>query len=174
MVADMYLQGTEALGEHNDRSNLGTLFLNVLEAVVGQPLGPLLEFRDNVADQCWFFVTISSEESLAFADQGVSSQVGVDFVELNSEASNLDLTISSTSDGCVARVVEVVSKISSAVNSVAWSLVVLSPRLLGDIGNLVIGLDPNLVVDKPVVEELFAGLLRVIQISVRGMLVEVL
>lgn len=162
----MYLQRTEALGEHSDRSNFSTFFLSVLQAVVRQPLGPLLEFRHNVTDQCGFFVTISSEQCLALADEGVSSQVGVDFVELNTEASNLDLTVGSSSDGSVARVIEVVTKISSAVNSVAWSLVVLSPGLLGDIGNLVIGLNPNLVVDKPVVEELFVGLLSIIQISV--------
>lgn len=47
-------------------------------------------------------------------------------------------------------------------------MVELSPGLVGMIGNFVISLNPLLVVDKPVVEELFLGFLRVIEITVES------
>jgi hypothetical protein len=57
-------------------------------------------------------------------------------------------------------------QVAAPVDSVSWAFVKLSPRLVGGIGNFVISLNPLLVVDEPVVEELFLGFLQVVQISV--------
>lgn len=98
----------------------------------------------------------------------VSSQVAIDFAELDAKATNLDLTVSPARNSAVSRVVEKVPKIPSPVDPIARSLVILSPGLVGVIGNFVIGLDPDFVVDKPVVEELLLSILWVVQISVRS------
>jgi hypothetical protein len=100
----------------------------------------------------------------------VASQVTVDLVELNSEAANLDLVVGSASDGAITRVIEVVSEITSPVHPVAWPFVELPPGLCGVVGGFVIGLNPLVVVDEPVVKELLLGLLLIIEISVRRQL----
>lgn len=98
----------------------------------------------------------------------VSSQVAIDLWKFDTEPPNLDLTVSPACNSAVTRVVEKVPKIPSTVDPIAWTLVILPPGLVGVIGNFVIGLDPDFVVDKPVVEELFLSILWVVQISVRS------
>ena len=119
-------------------------------------------FRHNVADQSWLFVPISSEQRLAFADQIVSSQVAIDFVELDPETTYFDLVISSACDGAVARIVQIIPQVASPVDPVSWAFVILSPGLVRGISNFVIGRNPLLVVDEPVVKELLLGFLLVI------------
>lgn len=170
MITNLGLHGSVALGVDEDRTNLGTLLLGVVESAFCKPLGPFLVLGDDVADEGRFFVSISSEKRLALANQLVTSQVAVNLIELDAESANLDLVIGSASDGSVARVVQVVAKITTSVDSVAGALVVLSPGLLGEIGNRVIGIHPLLVVDVPVVDELFVGLFSVIKITVNSML----
>lgn len=64
-------------------------------------------FGHNVADQCWLFVPISSKQGLALADQIVSSQVAIDLIELDAEATNFDLIISSACNCAVTRIVQI-------------------------------------------------------------------
>jgi hypothetical protein len=52
-----------------------------------------LRVRDNIADECGLFILISSEKRLALADKGMSPEVGVDLVEFDAEATDLDLTV---------------------------------------------------------------------------------
>lgn len=98
----------------------------------------------------------------------MSSQVAVNLVELNTEAADLDLIISSASDCAITGVIQEITQVTGSVDSVSWALVVLSPGLLGEVGNFVIGLNPLLVIDEPVVNELFLGLLGIIQIPVQS------
>jgi hypothetical protein len=138
------------------------LLLSVIQAVFCQPLEPLLVFRHNVADQCRLFVPISSKQRLALTDQVVSSQVAIDFIELDPEAPYFDLIISSACDCAITRIVQIIPQVAGPVDPVSWAVVILSPRLVGVIGNFVIGLNPLLVVDEPVVKELLLGFLQVI------------
>lgn len=131
-------------------------------------------FRHNVADQCWLFVSISSKQRLALADQMVTSQVGVNLVELDTEATNFDLIISSACNCAITRIVQKVSQVTGPVDSVPWAFVILSPGLVRVIGNFVISINPLLVVDEPVVKELFLSFLRVIQISVKPIVSRIL
>jgi hypothetical protein len=98
----------------------------------------------------------------------VSSQVAINLVELDAEATNFDLIISSASNCAITRIIQKTPQVAAPVDSVPWALVILSPGLADGIGNFVICLNPLLVVDEPVVEEFFLGFLRVIQISVKS------
>lgn len=98
----------------------------------------------------------------------VSSQVGIDLIELNAEATNFDLIISSACNCAITRIVQIISQVAASVDSVSRAFVILSPGLVGVIGNFVVSLNPLLVVDEPVVEELFLGFLQVVQISVKS------
>lgn len=92
----------------------------------------------------------------------VSSQVGIDLIELDTEATNFDLVIGPACDCAVARIVQEMTQVASPVDPVTRAFVILSPWLLDGVGNLVISLNPLLVVDKPVVEELFLSFLGII------------
>jgi hypothetical protein len=97
----------------------------------------------------------------------VSSQVAIDLIELDAEATDFDLVISSACNCAIARIVQVIPQVAAPIYSVSWAFVMLSPGLVGVIGNFVISLNPPLVVDEPVVDEFFLGFLQVVEISVK-------
>ena len=162
MIPNLHLHWPVALGIHDDGFDLYTLLLSVIKAMFCQPLEPLLVFRHNVADQCWLFVPISSKQRLALADQMVSSQVAIDFIELDPETPYFDLIISSACNCAIPRIVQIIPQVASPVDPVSWALVILFPGLISVISNFIIGLNPLLVVDEPVVKELLLGFLQVI------------
>lgn len=92
----------------------------------------------------------------------VSSQVAINLIELDAEVANFDLIISSACNCAITRIVQKVSQVAAPVDSVSRAFVILSPGLFDGICNFVIRLNPLLIVDEPVVEELFLGLLLVI------------
>jgi len=89
----------------------------------------------------------------------VSSQVAVDLIELDAEATNFDLIIGSAGNCAITRIVQEIPQVAGPVDSVSWAFVILSPGLIGVIGDFVVSNNPLLVVDEPVVEELFLGFL---------------
>lgn len=92
----------------------------------------------------------------------VSSQVAIDLVELDPETSYFDLIISSACDRAITRIVQIISQVASSVDPVSWAFVILSPGLASVSGNCVVGLNPLLVIDEPVIKELLLSFLQII------------
>ncbi len=162
MVSHLGLHSSVLLQEDSDRAHLDAFVLHIREPVVMKPALPFPVFGDDVADQARLFVTISPHERLAVANKRVLAEVAVDIVQLDAEATDLDLIIGAAHTFHIARV-KVSPEIARAVHSVSWAFVISPPGLV--LADLLVRIDPLLVVDKPVHQEFLLVQGRVAQIT---------
>lgn len=64
MVADLCLHTSETLEVNLGRSDIGSLILDVFKPLGLEELGPLVQLRNDVADESWLLVLVSSHKSL--------------------------------------------------------------------------------------------------------------
>ncbi|KAI6751765.1 hypothetical protein HG531_006461 [Fusarium graminearum] len=163
MVADLCLHTSETLEVNLGRSDIGSLILDVFKPLGLEELGPLVQLRNDVADESWLLVLVSSHKSLLgmISDQWVLAEVAVNFVKLDSETSNLDLVIGSTGSFNIARL-KVTPQITCAVKTVTGNISLESGVVLIQVR---VGLNPLVRFNKPRSNELFRVQCCVISVS---------
>lgn len=64
VVTDLSLHTSETLEVNLGRSDIGSLILDVFQPLDLEELRPLVQLRDDVADEDWLLVLVSSHQGL--------------------------------------------------------------------------------------------------------------